>query len=100
MSAGNWVTIIVAVIGLIGTIVTVVWGNKKNDERSNERQVESDKRSKEQTDLILYRIKQLEKKQDKYNHLQERTFKDEQDIAVMKEDIKAIRERIDYLHAE
>ena len=100
MSAGNWVTIIVALIGLAGTIITVVWGNKKNEDRSKKQQEASDARSKEQTDLIVYRIKQLEKKQDKYNHLQERTFKDEQDIAVMKEDIKAIRERIDYLHGE
>lgn len=83
MTAGNWVTIIVALIGLLGTIITVMVGNKK---------------SKEQTDLILYRIGELEKKQDKYNHLQERTFKDEQDIAVMKTDIKAIKEKIDYLH--
>lgn len=100
MSAGNWVTIIVALIGLVGTIITVVWGNKKNDERSTARQEESNKRSKEQTDLIIYRIQQLETKQDKYNHLQERTFKDERDIAVIKEDIKSIRERIDYLHGE
>lgn len=100
MSAGNWVTIIVALIGLVGTIITVVWGNKKNDERSTARQEESNKRSQEQTELIIYRIKQLETKQDKYNHLQERTFKDERDIAVIKEDIRSIRERIDYLHGE
>ena len=29
MNAGNWVTIAVALIGLAGTIITVVWGNKK-----------------------------------------------------------------------
>lgn len=74
MSAEIWV----AVIGLIGVIITVIATNK----------------------VTLYRIGELEKKQDKYNHLQERTFKDEQDIAVMKEDIKAIRERMEYLHRE
>ena len=89
MSAENWTTIIVAVLALLGTVITVVVGNKKNAERS-----------KEQTDVTLYRIGELEKKQDRYNNLQERTFRDEQDIAVIKEDIKAIRERIDYLHGD
>lgn len=100
MSGAEWAMIVVALIGLVGTIITVVWGNKKNDERSIARQAESVKQSKEQSDLIIYRISQLEAKQDKYNHLQERTFKDEQDIAVMKEDIRSIRERIEYLHRE
>lgn len=89
MSAEIWVAIITSVGSLMGVIVTVALGNKKNAERS-----------KEQTDITLYRIGELEKKQDKYNHLQERTFRDEQDIAVIKEDLKSIRERIDYLHAE
>lgn len=89
MSAEIWVAIITAVGSLAGVIVTVVLGNKKNEKRQNE-----------QTEVVLYRIGELEKKQDKYNHLQERTWKDEQDIAVIKEDLKAIRERIDYLHAE
>lgn len=89
MSGEIWVALITAFGTFLGTVVTVAWGNKKNAERS-----------KEQTDVTLYRIGELEKKQDKYNHLQERTFKDEQDIAVIKEDIKAIRERMDYLHGE
>lgn len=87
MNAEIWVAIITSFCSLAGVIVTVSLGNKKNAERS-----------KEQTDVTLYRIGELEKKQDKYNHLQERTWKDEQDIAVIKEDIKAIRERMDYLH--
>lgn len=89
MSAEIWVAIITQIGTLAGVIVAVVWGNKKNAERSAQ-----------QTEVTLYRIGELEKKQDKYNHLQERTYQDEQDIAVMKEDIKAIRERIDYLHGE
>lgn len=89
MDGGNWAIIIVGTLELLGVIITVYWGNKKNAERS-----------KEQTEVTLYRIGELEKKQDKYNHLQERTFKDEQDIAVMKTDIKAIKEKIEYLHGE
>lgn len=100
MSAENWVTIIVALIGLIGTIVAVRTGYKENEYQSKKRQKEAEKRSQENTELILYRIGVLEKKQDKYNHLQERTFKDEQDIAVIKADIESIKEKIDYLHGE
>ena len=86
--------IIIALIGsglsLLGVIITVVWGNKINA-----------KRSKEQTDLTVYRIKELEKKQDKYNHLQERVAKMERhDAAVdakindMRDDIKDIKKMI------
>lgn len=100
MGAENWATIIVALIGLVGTIITVVVGNKKSEERSEKRQKEADKRSNEQTELILYRIGALEKKQDKYNHLQERTYRDEQDIAVMKADIESIKEEVRHLCGE
>lgn len=74
MSTEIWV----AIIGLVGVIITVLATNK----------------------VTLYRIGELEKKQDKYNHLQERTAKDERDIAVIKEDIKSIKEKIEYLHGE
>lgn len=93
MSAEIWVAIITSVGSLAGIIITVSIGNKRNDEKN-------EKRQKEHTEVVLYRIGELEKKQEKYNHLQERTWKDEQDIAVIKKDLKAIRERIDYLHDE
>ena len=90
MNAGNWVTIIVALIGLAGTIITVVWGNKKNAERS-----------KEQTEVTLYRIGELEKKQEKYNCLQERVAnreihdaKYDERIQEMRDDIKQIKKKI------
>jgi peptidoglycan hydrolase CwlO-like protein len=81
--------IIVGGLELLGVVVSVCWGNKMNAARSEE-----------QTKITLYRIGELEKKQDKYNHLQERTYKDEQDIAVIKREISAINEKIDYLHGE
>lgn len=64
MSAEIWVAIITSVASVVGVVITVIWGNKK-----------SEKTSKKQTDLTLYRIGELEKKQDKYNHLQERVAK-------------------------
>ena len=37
--------------------------------------------------LIAYRLEELEKKQDKHNSVIERTYKLEQDVAVIKEQI-------------
>ena len=44
--------------------------------------------------LIVYRLDQLEHKQDKYNHLQERVFNLEKNSAVMDEEIKVANHRI------
>ena len=93
MNAGNWVTIIVALIGLAGTIITVVLGNKKNAE-------DFAKKTEEQTNLTIYRIDQLEEKVNKHNNLIERTYKLEQHEVELHKDIEAIREKMDYLHSK
>ena len=41
--------------------------------------------------LIKYRIDQLEKKVEKHNSVMERTFKLEEDVMYLKEDIKALK---------
>lgn len=66
------VELTISIIGLIGTIITVVTGNK----------------------LIAYRIEQLEKKQDKHNSLIERVYKLEKHEAVVDEEIKVANHRI------
>lgn len=58
MSEAIIVALITGAVMLIGNIVTAYYQNQKT----------------------IYRIEQLEKKQDKYNNLQERTLKAEQDI--------------------
>ena len=58
MSDAVLVAIISGLLTLIGTVIAVVATNSKT----------------------LYRIEQLEKKQDKYNNLQERTALNEKDI--------------------
>lgn len=75
MSSEIWV----AVIGLIGVIITVIATNK----------------------VTLYRIGQLEKKQEKYNHLQERVAnrelhdaKYDEQMAELKSDVKAIKKKV------
>ena len=71
--------IIVALIGLGGSALGSVIGIFINTKLSN------------------YRIEQLEKKVDKHNNLIERTYKIEQDIAVISEEIKVANHRIDDL---
>ena len=71
--------IIVALIGLGGSALGSVIGIFINTKLSN------------------YRIEQLEKKVDKHNNLIERTFKIEQDIAVISEEIKVANHRIQNL---
>ena len=69
--------IIIAVISgfctAIPTVIATVSSNKKS------------------TALTVYRIEQLEKKQDKHNTLIERTYKIEEDIKNMQEDIKELK---------
>ena len=84
--------IIIAIIGgglsLAGVIITVVYGNKKTAQTV-----------KSQTDLTLYRIGELEKKQDKHNGLIERVYKVEEDITLLKEQYKVEKHRIKDLEA-
>ncbi len=62
-------TIIVAVIGLIGTLASVYFVNKKT------------------TALIIYRVDQLEQKVNKHNKLIDRMYHAESDIKIIKEEI-------------
>ena len=73
MGAEIWITVITSLCSLIGVIITVVYGNK----------------------LTLYRIEQLEKKQDKHNSLIERVYSLERDEAVIESEIDTIRKQID-----
>ena len=83
MTEGVIIAIITAGFSLIGVIVTVVYGNNKTE-----------KTVKAQTELTLYRIGELEKKQDKHNTLIERMYKVEEDVAVLKEQYKVENHRI------
>jgi len=80
--------IAVALITLAGVILTVLYGNKKTANTV-----------KAQTDLTIYRIEQLEKKQDIHNGLIERMFKAEEDVAILKEKVKVENHRIGDLEA-
>lgn len=80
------VTIISCVFTLAGVIITVVAGNKATSNHV-----------KEQTDLTLYRIDQLEKKQDKHNTLIERMYSVEDRLGLIEERQKVANHRIEDL---
>lgn len=79
MSAEVWAAIIAGVASVVGIIITVIATNK----------------------VTLYRIGELEKKQEKYNHLQERVanremhdIKYDERMQEMRDDIKQIKRKM------
>lgn len=83
MTEGVIIAVITAAGSLIGVVLTVIYGNKKTAQTV-----------KSQTELTLYRIDELEKKQDKHNTLIERMYKVEEDIAILQEQYKVEKHRI------
>ena len=65
--------IIIAVFGLIGTLIGAYLANRKS------------------TALIAYRLEQLEQKVQAHNNLVERMYEAEKDIAVLKDDIAELK---------
>ena len=74
------------VAALISAFAAIVVGAAQNNAQNNKTRA-----------LIEYRLKELEKKQDKHNDVIERTYKLEQNVAVMEEQIKVSQHRIDDL---
>lgn len=73
MTEAVLVALITGAVMLIGNIVTAYYSNQKT----------------------LYRIEQLEKKQDRYNNLQERILVNEKDIKHIYYEIDEIKKDID-----
>lgn len=71
--------IIVGILSLIGTLAGTYFANRKSSA------------------LIAYRLELLEKKVDKHNSAVERTFKLEEQVAVIEEKIKVANHRIEDL---
>ena len=80
------VALITGCFTIIGVIITVVAGTKQTA-----------KQIKEQNDLTLYRIQQLEKKQDMHNTLIERMYSIEDKVNIIEEKQKVANHRIDDL---
>lgn len=75
-----WIPVIVAVISSVGSFLGVYFSNRKA--------------SKENGELIDYRIGQLEKKMDQYNHVRERVESLEKSQVIHEEKIKVHENRI------
>ena len=74
--------IIVAALGLVGTLVGSYLANRKS------------------TALIAYRLEQLEQKVSKHNNLVERTYALEESVALMDERVRVANHRIADLEAD
>lgn len=86
MTEGIIIAIITAGLSFVGVVITVLYGHKKTE-----------KTVKSQTDLTLYRIEQLENKQDKHNTLIERMYAVEQKVDILVERQKTANHRIEDL---
>lgn len=64
-----WVAVVSGLCVAIPSVLATVSSNKRNN------------------DLVLYRIGELEKKQQKHNNLIERMYRAEEDIKIMQEKI-------------
>lgn len=74
MSEAIIVALITGSLALVGTIIGTWATNRKS------------------TELILYRLGELEKKQEKHNSVIERTFQLEKDVRVLEQKVKDIHE--------
>lgn len=86
MDGSIWVAIITGAFTFAGVVITVIAGNNKTS-----------KQLKEQSAMMLYRIEQLEKKQDKHNTLIERMYNVEDKIHLFDERLKVANHRIEDL---
>ena len=86
MDGGAIATIITGILTLAGVVITVIAGNKNTE-----------KQISENSKVTLYRIEQLEKKQDKHNTLIERMYNAEEKIKLLDERQKVANHRIEDL---
>lgn len=83
MTEGIIIAMISSGLSLIGVIITVIYGHKKTADTV-----------KAQTDLTIYRIDELERKQDKHNSVIERMYIVEGKIDKLDEKLKVENHRI------
>lgn len=87
MTATLWVTLIIGVATPICTLLGVIVANNKSNKKQAE-QIDSYK------NLTVYRIEQLEAKQDKHNNHTERLYKLEGKVKEIAEEMATVREHL------
>jgi len=80
------VALVTGIFTLAGVVITVIAGNRKTQQQISENQK-----------LTIYRIEQLEKKQDKHNSLIERMYNAEDRLNILDERTNSNTRRIDDL---
>lgn len=90
-----------ALIAAAATLAVCMINNycqqKRLETQLQQQRIEAEKKHDETVNLIVYRLDQLEKKQDKYNNIISRTYELEKSKAVLEEEIKVANHRIDDL---
>jgi cytochrome c-type biogenesis protein CcmH/NrfG len=79
-----------AIISAAAAILVCMINNHCQNKRTEAQQ-------KETINLVVYRLEQLEKKQDKYNNIIFRTYELEKNEAVLEEEMKVANHRIEDL---
>lgn len=87
MTASLWVTLIIGIATPICTLLGVILANKKASKQ------QADKID-DYKNLTVYRIEQLELKQDKHNNHTERLFKLEGKVKEIAEEMATVREHL------
>lgn len=94
MEATIWVAIITQIGAVVGVIITVLWGNKKQAKNNKDYNDNINKSIEGYKDLTVYRIEQLEKKQDLHNKVIERVFIGEGKIAELQHEMKDVKREL------
>lgn len=90
-----------ALIAAAATLLVCLINNHFQEQRLEaqleQQRAEAEKKHDETISLIVYRLEQLEKKQDKYNNIISRTYELEKAEVMLVEKIKTANHRIDDL---
>lgn len=87
MTASLWVTLIIGVLTPVCTLAGVIVANNKSNKKTNDK-------VDEYKNLTVYRIEQLELKQDKHNNHTERLYKLEGKVKEIAEEMATVREHL------
>ena len=87
MTASLWVTLIIGVATPICTLLGVILANNKASKKQSDK-IDSYK------NLTVYRIEQLEAKQDKHNNHIERLYKLEGKVKEIADEMATVREHL------
>lgn len=87
MTASLWVTLIIGIATPVCTLLGVIVANSKAAKKQ-------DKNLKDYNELIVYRIKQLEDKQDKHNNHTERLYNLEGKVKELANEMNTVRNHL------